>query len=301
MQAGDMTDRFSLRRLARLLGTTAALALLGACNAASPPPQVAATPAALPPPPKPLTIVDPPVRPGGAVAVVRGGEPRPVVAYQQPDRLSPPGEPVVLPPPIPRGDRQETLVEAVPTRIVLGGGAGEQRRFVSLLNTIGTGRFDALHLEFRSRSRGAVRGLIGAARRAGVDPLKIHAVDVPAAGGAVEVIVTRYTATAPVCPSQAIVGPSVNDNDFDATSGCSNRANLAAMVNDPADLLGNASAAPADGSRAAYGIERYRMPGSGQGNGRQDGSSQGSGDAGAGYGSGPLGGTVLGPGGAVSR
>ncbi|PJI54688.1 hypothetical protein CTI14_12510, partial [Methylobacterium radiotolerans] len=75
------------------------------------------------------------------------GEPRPVVFYQQPDRISPPGTPLVLPPPIPRGDRQETLVEGVPTRLVVGRGARSISLFHAALSQIGRGRFDALHLE----------------------------------------------------------------------------------------------------------------------------------------------------------
>lgn len=293
---------------------TALAAALAGCVPAELPPDLAAGPppgAALPvepvvlPPPAPpplLPIVDPPVQPGAAVAVSREGEPRPVVFYEQPARISPPGTPLVLPPPIPRGERQETLVEAAPARIVLGGGSGEHRRFVAFLNEVGRGRFDALHLEIRGRNRRAVSAAIGAARRAGVDSLKISAVDVPAAGGAVEVIATRFVATAPVCPSLAVVGPSANDNDFEPTLGCSNRRNLAAMVNDPADLLANDAVVPADGARAAIGIERYRAPlGALQGAARQDGYGQAPFDYGNGFGYGPPGGTVLGPGGPVSR
>lgn len=282
---------------------------LAACTAAAPAPDVAGG-APLPaaplaaviaptPPPPPLQIVNPPVQPGSAVAVSREAEPRPVVFFEQPARVSPPGTPLVLPPPVPRGERQETLVEAVPNRIVLG--PGEHRRFVRFLNAVGGGRFDALHLEFRGRSRTAVAALIAAARRAGVDPLKMHAVDAPAAGGSVEVIVARYAATAPVCPSLAMVGPSVNDNDFEPTLGCSNRANLAAMVNDPADLLGNDAVMPADGARAAAGIERYRNPYANNQAARQDGSDQAPGNYGGGLGFGPLGGAVLGAGGPVAR
>jgi pilus biogenesis lipoprotein CpaD len=280
----------------------AALALLSACTATVPPgpaAPVAAVPVATLPPAPSLPIIDPPVEPGGAVAVVPGAEPRPVVPFAQPARVSPPGTPLVLPPPIPHGERQETLVEAVPSRIVLGSGEREQRRFVDFLRVAGRGRFDAVHLQLRGRSHGTVLAFAAAARRAGVDPLKIRAVDAPAAGGAVEAVATRYVATAPVCPSLAVVGPSVNDNDFEPTLGCSNRANLAAMVNDPADLLRNGATVPSNGARAVAGIERYQAPFADERAAlRRDG---GYGQAPADLGLGPSGGPVLGAGGPVPR
>jgi pilus biogenesis lipoprotein CpaD len=260
----------------------------------APPPPVAA--AALPLPP-PVTIVDPPVEPTAAVLVRREAEPRPVVFYEQPARLSPPGAAVVLPPPIPPpGARQETLVEAVPTTSLMG--RNDRRRFLAFLDQASRGRLDALHLELRGGSRAAARALAETARRAGVDPLKIRAVDAGPAGGRVEVIATRYVAVAPECPSLAVVGPSVNDNDFDPTHGCSNRANLAAMVNDPRDLVGNDAVVPADGAYAARGIERYRAS-YGADRNRPDGANQAPIDNGFAYG--PPGGSVLGAGGPVSR
>ncbi|GLS46090.1 CpaD family pilus assembly lipoprotein [Methylobacterium brachythecii] len=302
-----MTDRMNTMPpkasgcLAVFRNTAAAASLTGllsACTGASAPVPVAAPPSA----PAPLTIVDPPVEPGRAVVIQRGGPPRPVVYVQQPDRVSPPGTPLVLPPPIPREEREETLVEAVPSSLVVGAGGGDQRRLVGFLTQAGRGRFDALHLELRGGSRGAVSAAMRTARRVGVDPLKIH---VAGGGGrgAVEVVATRYAGTAPVCPSLAIVGPSVNDNDFETTLGCSNRANLAAMVNDPADLVANDAVVPSDGARAAAGIERYRSAGGdGAGRGRQDGSGRETpNDAGTGSGYGPPGGASLGAGGPIGR
>ncbi|BAU89942.1 putative cross-wall-targeting lipoprotein signal [Methylorubrum populi] len=250
------------------------------------------------PPVAPVTLVDPPVEPAAAVLVQRGAEPPPVVLHDQPARLSPPGAPVVLPPPIPPpGSRQETLVEAVPTTSLMG--RSDRRRFVAFLKAAGRGRFDALHLELNGRNRGAVRALADAARRAGVDPLKIRITETGPANGRVEVIATRYVAVAPGCPSLAIVGPSVNDNDFDPTHGCSNRANLAAMVNDPADLVRNDAVVAADGAYAARGIERYRASYAPGQNRAEGGYGQAPVDNGFAYG--PLGGAVLGSGGPVSR
>lgn len=302
---GDMPQRLPQHCLRGALAVVVLAGGIAACKPARTPVDAAAplpangAVAVLPPgaPPPPLQITDPPVEPGSPVAVTRGGPPRPIVYYQQPDRISPPGTPLVLPPPVQRGERQETLVEAVPARITVGRGGADQRRFVAFLNSVGRGRFDALHLEVRGRNRGAVLATIGTARRAGVDPLKIRAVNEPPAGG-VEVIVTRYVATAPTCASQAIIGPSVNDNDFEPSLGCSNRKNLATMVNDPADLLANDAVVPADGARAAIGIERYRMPHA-NGSGRADSYGQGSYDSNTS--SGPLGGVTQGAGGPIGR
>lgn len=288
--------RIGLAAGALLAGALAACTPMAPPTAAALPPPVAAV--ALPPPPPPVAIVDPPVEPAAAVLVRREAEPRPVVVYEQPARLSPPGAATVLPPPIPApGERQETLVEAVPTTSLMG--RNDRRRFLAFLRATSRGRLDALHLELRGGSRAAARALAETARRAGVDPLKIRAEDGGPGGGRVEVIATRYVAVAPECPSLAIVGPSVNDNDFDPTHGCSNRANLAAMVNDPLDLVRNEAVVPADGAYAARGIERYRAS-YGADRGRQDGgANQAPVDNGFAYG--PPGGAVLGAGGPVSR
>jgi pilus biogenesis lipoprotein CpaD len=276
---------------------------LAACVPAAPPgagpvapPPVAAP--VLPRAPGPVTIVDPPVEPAAAVLVRREAVPRPVVPYEQAARLSPPGAPVVLPPPVPPpGGRQEILVEAVPSTGLMG--RNDRRRFLAFLAAAGRGRFDALHLELRGGNRGAARALAETARRAGVDPARISAVDAGSAGGRVEVIATRYVAIPPNCPSLAVVGPSVNDNDFDPTHGCSNRANLAAMVNDPLDLVRNDVVVPADGAYAARGIERYRASYTPERRGSDGAGGQAPIDNG--FASGPLGGAVLGAGGPVSR
>ena len=167
-------------------------------------------------------------------------------------------KPVTLPPPVTGGDGQEILVEAVPTRILVGRGGIPLGRLAGALGAAARGRFDALHLTLYGRDRGSLRAVIAVARRAGVDPLKIHVVPGSGPPGSVEVIAARFAALAPVCPSLAIVEPSVNDNDFEPTLGCSTRRNLAAMVNDPADLLGSDAVVPSDGAYAARGIERYR-------------------------------------------
>lgn len=293
----SMIDKSMSRAAAAAL-----LAALSACAPAGTRVDVAAFPdpaAALGPS---AQVVDPPMQPGTPVAAVRDADPRPVVYYQQPAKISPPGEPTLLPPPIPHGDRQLTLVEAVSTRLDRATGATDRRRLAGLLYQVARGRPDALHLEVRGGDRGAVRSVIRTAIRAGVDPLKIRVVP---ADGAIEVIATRYVASAPICPSLAIVGPSVIDNAFEPTLGCSTRQNLAVIVNDPAELLGDEAVVPADGARAAAGIEHYRNRGSGQGGSGASGASapntgtRTSGGGLSGLGDGPVGGAVVGPGGPV--
>ncbi|MCJ2013113.1 CpaD family pilus assembly lipoprotein [Methylobacterium sp. J-076] len=174
------------------------------------------------------------------------------------------------PPPPTFGDGQEVRVEGEPVRLLVGRGGLPLRRLAVVLGEVSRGRIDALHLELHGRDRSVLRAVAAEARRAGVDPLKIQVVPGPAPFGAVEVLATRFVAVAPLCPSLAIIDPSVNDNDFEPTLGCSNRRNLAAMVNDPADLHGNDAVVPADGARASLAIARYRTtppggPGFGQG------------------------------------
>lgn len=158
----------------------------------------------------------------------------------------------------------EIHVEGVPTRLVIGRNGLTKRRFIAALGEIGGGRFDALHLELRGSERAALRAVAAEARRAGVDPLKIGIVPGGTTPGLVEVTVTRFVATVPVCPSLAIIDPSVEENDFEPTLGCSTRRNLAAMANDPADLLGNSTIVPSDGAAASHAIERYRNGPGGQ-------------------------------------
>ncbi len=167
-------------------------------------------------------------------------------------------KPVTLPPPVTGGDGQEIRVEAVPTRILVGRGGiplGVSR--APSARPRGGGSMPCISRS-TAGTGGSLRAVIAVARRAGVDPLKIHVVPGSGPPGSVEVIAARFAALAPVCPSLAIVEPSVNDNDFEPTLGCSTRRNLAAMVNDPADLLGSDAVVPSDGAYAARGIERYR-------------------------------------------
>jgi pilus biogenesis lipoprotein CpaD len=150
--------------------------------------------------------------------------------------------------------------------VLQGGSAGrlassERSRLVDFLRVAGHGRIDALHLKVIGSSPYLRRSVAASATSVGVQPWNIAEVAEPADDRgrfAVRVLADYAAALPPVCPSLSIVGPSGNDNDFDQTLGCSNRANLALMVNDGHDLFGNPAVAASDGERAAVPIERYR-------------------------------------------
>ena len=70
----------------------------------------------------------------------------------------------------------------------------------------------------------------------------------------------RYVATAPECAplwEQDLAHP--DSNQPWESFGCSTNANLAAMIADPADLLGPRAEAPRDSGRRAVVFDRYRQ------------------------------------------
>lgn len=70
---------------------------------------------------------------------------------------------------------------------------------------------------------------------------------------------TAYRAIAPNCPSMASVNlAGTKTNDAHPGFGCAMQANLAAMIADPADLLGTRRADPADTLRRAEVLTKYR-------------------------------------------
>jgi pilus biogenesis lipoprotein CpaD len=172
---------------------------------------------------------------------------------------------------------QAILVQPSLNTLVLQSGrsgglpSSERRRLVDFLRVASNGRVDALHVKVISPSP-YLRHTVGTtATSIGLQPWNIVEVAGPADDRgqfAVRVLAEYATAIPPVCPSLSIVGPSVNDNDFDQTLGCSTRANLALTVNDGHDLFGNGAVTAADGERAAVPIERYRSFNSPNANGR---------------------------------
>ncbi|WP_084808496.1 CpaD family pilus assembly lipoprotein [Bradyrhizobium sp. NAS80.1] len=114
------------------------------------------------------------------------------------------------------------------------------------------GRRDALHMDVSGSPR-LVAEVAHEARAMGVPPYNIRLSASPVGlpshfGVRVEAII--YEAHPPLCPSFSIVGPSVDDNSFNPTLGCSTRSNLGVMLNDPGDLLENKAVMPTGGDRA---------------------------------------------------
>jgi pilus biogenesis lipoprotein CpaD len=162
---------------------------------------------------------------------------------------------------------QAILVQPSVTMLVLRSGrsgglpSSERRRLMDFLRVASNGRVDALHVKVIGVSPYLRRTVAATATSIGLQPWNIVEIAEPADDRgqfAVRVLAEYANAIPPVCPSLSIVGPSVNDNDFDQTLGCSTRANLALTVNDGHDLLGNGAVTAADGERAAIPIERYR-------------------------------------------
>ncbi|WP_439495815.1 CpaD family pilus assembly lipoprotein [Bosea sp. (in: a-proteobacteria)] len=140
-------------------------------------------------------------------------------------------------------------------------GSSEGRRLADLIATTRRDARDGVHLEITSSSPALRAGVVKLARRLGVDPYNIRQFVGPAdplGRFRARVMVVAYTAIPPVCPSLSIVGPSVEDNSFDQTLGCSVRTNLALTVADPSHLLGNGAVIASRGDRAAIPVENYR-------------------------------------------
>lgn len=139
-------------------------------------------------------------------------------------------------------------------------GGAERQRLRDFIMVASQGRRDALHLEVSGARRLGAQ-VVRQAMALGVEPANIRRFDGradPNGVFAVRVEAVAYRAIPPECPSLSIVGPSVNDNSFDQTLGCSNRNNLAAMVNDPRDLIGNGAVTAGNGDRAARPVAAYR-------------------------------------------
>jgi pilus assembly protein CpaD len=69
-----------------------------------------------------------------------------------------------------------------------------------------------------------------------------------------------YEAIAPDCPSQATINyADISSNNERSTLGCAVRSNLAAMIADPADLLGTRPLDSADPVRRNVILEKFRQ------------------------------------------
>ncbi len=131
-------------------------------------------------------------------------------------------------------------------------GRAETYRLRDFVANASGGRRDALHLDLTGSPR-LIAQAAHEARAMGVDPYNIRLSASPVDRRAhfrVRIEAITYEAHPAVCPSLPIAGPSVDDNSFNPTLGCSIRNNLGVMVNDPADLLGNRAVVPTSGDRA---------------------------------------------------
>ena len=134
----------------------------------------------------------------------------------------------------------------------------EKLRLRSFIAASSRGRWDALHVGVAGSAR-LIAQVAHEARIMGVAPYNIRvSASLLPARSAVRIEAITFEAYPPVCPSLSIVGPTVNDNSFDPTLGCSTRNNLAVMVNDPLDLLDNQSVMTSNGDRAAIPVANYR-------------------------------------------
>lgn len=156
---------------------------------------------------------------------------------------------------------QAILVEQEKTVLLLQTlGVPERQRLRYFIASTSRGRYDALHLDIVG-SRRLGEQIAAEARAVGVDThnIRLYGPFVDRRdGSAARIEAITYEAHPPVCPSIAIVGPSVNDNSFDPTLGCSIHNNLAGMVNDPRDLIDNQAVVPSDGNRAAIPVATYK-------------------------------------------
>ncbi|SFJ63728.1 CpaD family pilus assembly lipoprotein [Bradyrhizobium sp. Gha] len=132
----------------------------------------------------------------------------------------------------------------------------ERHRLRSFIATTSRGRRDALHVGIIGPPRLSAQ-VAHEVRAMGVANYNIRLfasrMDLPARSG-VRIEAITFEAHPPVCPSLSIVGPTVNDNSFSPTLGCSVRNNLVVMINEPGDLLGNSAVMPTSGDRAVLPI-----------------------------------------------
>lgn len=108
-----------------------------------------------------------------------------------------------------------------------------------------------------------VPGIQSALKRAGVDGRHVttrsYSVDDPAAEAPIRLSYARVKASAGPCGEwPRSIGGRVNQNNDYYNFGCASQANLAAMVDNPADLITPRASTPADQMRRAAVYEKYR-------------------------------------------
>ena len=97
--------------------------------------------------------------------------------------------------------------------------------------------------------------LLGALSRKGLRPT-VRVAAVPA--GTIRLTIERYVASAPDCPNWSKTPGNDFGNTLPSDFGCATAADLAAMINDPRDLVAGRDASPAAGDAAIAPLQRYR-------------------------------------------
>jgi pilus assembly protein CpaD len=97
---------------------------------------------------------------------------------------------------------------------------------------------------------------------AGADPARVHRLaeigfDYQGQWADVEIIVKRYTATAPACPDWSRPDTLDNQNLNGSNFGCATASALALQVADPRDLTRGRELGPADGKHTVGAVNRY--------------------------------------------
>ncbi len=111
----------------------------------------------------------------------------------------------------------------------------------------------------------------------GIEYAEIDGGSAPSGSGTAQIVLSfsRYDAIAPECESLATIDfASIRLNNDLPTLGCSVRTNMAAMIADPADLLGERPLDPGDAERRQVTLELWR-------NGAATASERNEGESGA--------------------
>ncbi len=170
----------------------------------------------------------------------------PIVVTEEPETLD-----------LPIGRDTRRLFGPIEDTIAAFGGEARQRGngSVEILVPSGGANESAVH---------AVTGDIRKAlQRGGVSRSRIftrtYAVNNPSADAPIRLSYARMQATAGDCGSwPKSIGGQVNQNTDYENFGCATQANLAAMVDNPSDLLTPRASTPVDQARRAVVIDNYR-------------------------------------------
>jgi len=134
----------------------------------------------------------------------------------------------------------------------------ERDRLDAFIADLAIKRPDALHVTVGGagdnvRLQGAVRMLA----EDGIDPAKIVLAPGAAATGQVTVQVDLYGVDAPACAPWSAIVSAGDDSTGRSDLGCSDLANLGAMVADPRDLVKGSTTPYSDAITSTAAVQRY--------------------------------------------